>query len=486
VSGLFFPLRLVLRIDGRGYSARVLEKLVTLGGDVKSFERAHFLAGTVAETSASAMQIRRLTHQIGRELTAARDQRAEQHRYRQLAPDSNQPPVDLACVEMDGGRINTRAGSSGRGVHEGAWRESKVACLWRMTGPKFEHDPHPELPRCFADRAAVPKLVREVKRLAGGGAENRSQKIRDATCDHVGPDPCSETDVGLGRAAARADEPAAAKTDAEASVKLDTQSNATLSAESSAPPDAERERWQPERLFRTCVASLRDVYGFGPLVAAEAQARGFYQAQRRVFLGDGDSKNWTVHRLHFPQFTGITDFMHVVGYVFCSATAIEPHQSWPLYLRHATACWQGRVNDVIGELDAWAAGHPLPADTKLGDIPDDDPRKIVHQTATYLKNNRERMDYPKYRMQGLPTTSSLVESLIKEFNLRVKGTEKYWSRASAASDENEPCTGVSDAESILQVRAALLCHDERLRRHIRSRPGCPFVRRTTAHTAKAA
>ena len=124
VSGLFFPLRLVWRLDGRGYSATVLEKLVTLGGDAKSFERAHFLAGTVAEVPASAMQIRRLTHQIGRELAVARDERAEQHRYRQLAPDSNQPAVELACVEMDGGRINTRAASSGRGVHQAAWRES--------------------------------------------------------------------------------------------------------------------------------------------------------------------------------------------------------------------------------------------------------------------------------------------------------------------------------------------------------------------------
>ena len=458
------------RIDGRGYSATVLEKLVTLGGDVKSFARAHFLAGTVAEAPASAMQIRRLTHQIGRELAAARDQQAEQHRYRQLAPDSNQPPVELACVEMDGGRINTRSASRGRGVHEAAWRESKVACLWRMKGPTFEHDPHPELPRCFADRAHVPKLVREVKRLAGSNAESRSEKTGGAACDDAGQDRRNEPGAEPGHAAAHADDPGGAK------------SNATTAAK----PDAERERWQPERLFRTCVASLRDVYGFGPLVAAEAQARGFYQAQRRVYLGDGDSKNWTVHRLHFPQFIGVTDFMHVVGYVFSSATALDPRQSWPLYLRHATACWQGRVHEVIRELDAWAAQHPLPADTKLGDIPDDDPRKIVHHTATYLKNNRERMDYPTYRLQGLPTTSSLVESLIKEFNLRVKGTEKYWNRASTESAANEPSSGVSDAEAILQVRAALLCDDQRLTRHIRSRPGCPFVRRPPAHTARAA
>jgi hypothetical protein len=31
------------------------------------------------------------------------------------------------------------------------------------------------------------------------------------------------------------------------------------------------------------------------------------------------------------------------------------------------------------------------------------------------------MDYPRYRRQGLPVTSSWVESLVGEFNARVKG-----------------------------------------------------------------
>jgi hypothetical protein len=36
------------------------------------------------------------------------------------------------------------------------------------------------------------------------------------------------------------------------------------------------------------------------------------------------------------------------------------------------------------------------------------------------------VDYPRYRKLGLPVTSTLMESLVKEFNLRVKGTEKFW------------------------------------------------------------
>ncbi|HVX12112.1 MAG TPA: hypothetical protein VHC22_13105, partial [Pirellulales bacterium] len=56
------------------------------------------------------------------------------------------------------------------------------------------------------------------------------------------------------------------------------------------------------------------------------------------------------------------------------------------------------------------------------------------------------------------------ESLVKEINYRAKGTEMFW---------NDP----EGAEAILQVRAAALSDDDRLVRHLRNRPGYPFLRR---------
>ena len=67
----------------------------------------------------------------------------------------------------------------------------------------------------------------------------------------------------------------------------------------------------------------------------------------------------------------------------------------------------------------------------------------------------------EYRKQGLPVSSSMVESLIKEINYRVKGTEKFWDNPEGA-------------EAILQVRAALLSDDDRLSDYIASRPGSAF------------
>jgi hypothetical protein len=71
------------------------------------------------------------------------------------------------------------------------------------------------------------------------------------------------------------------------------------------------------------------------------------------------------------------------------------------------------------------------------------------------------MAYPRYRKEGLTINSAYVESFVKEVNYRVKGTEKFWNDGPSA-------------EAILQLRAARLCDDERLSRHMRSRPGNPF------------
>jgi len=62
------------------------------------------------------------------------------------------------------------------------------------------------------------------------------------------------------------------------------------------------------------------------------------------------------------------------------------------------------------------------------------------------------MDYPQYRRHGLPIMSGRVESLMKQFNRHVKGTEKFW---------NE-----DRAEMILQMCAAQLSEDDRLSKHL--------------------
>ena len=94
-------------------------------------------------------------------------------------------------------------------------------------------------------------------------------------------------------------------------------------------------------------------------------------------------------------------------------------------------------------------GQPQPADGETS------PRQIVAQALTYLQNHQSQMHYADYRRQGLPITSSYVESAVKQFNQRVKGTEKFWSE--------------QGAETLLQLRADHLSDDKPLERFWQAR-----------------
>jgi len=86
--------------------------------------------------------------------------------------------------------------------------------------------------------------------------------------------------------------------------------------------------------------------------------------------------------------------------------------------------------------------------------------------------DRTLTDYPRYRRQGLPWTTSHVELTVKIFNRRVKGSEKFWVEA-----------GV---EAILQLRAAFLSGDGRLDRHTKRRPCSPHRNYKARKTRAAA
>ena len=218
--------------------------------------------------------------------------------------------------------------------------------------------------------------------------------------------------------------------------------------------------WRPKRLVRTVLSSLaasEDWQANG----AGTKRRRFFEATARAFLGDGLPWNWSIWKAHFRDFTAILDFIHVLSYLFVAAKAVHgPEEAWSQYLVWMRGCWRGEVAKALEELRHWQ--------TRLGEPPqeasDNDPRSIVATTITYLGNNQKRMHYPEYRRQGLPVTTAWMESLVKEVNYRVKGTEMFW---------NNP----EGAEAILQVRAAALCDDERLIKHLRNRPGHPFTRR---------
>ena len=106
--------------------------------------------------------------------------------------------------------------------------------------------------------------------------------------------------------------------------------------------------WAPRKQIRTCVASMANSRAFGRLVAAEAKERDFYRAGRKAFVADGAAYNWKLQERHFTGFVPITDFLHVLCYVYRAAWAVvaDEVQRWDQYVRWLRACWQGRVARV--------------------------------------------------------------------------------------------------------------------------------------------
>ena len=137
----------------------------------------------------------------------------------------------------------------------------------------------------------------------------------------------------------------------------------------------------------------------------------------------------------------------------------------------ANACWQGKVNQVLEDLQRHLP--PSQEDAVTAEEGATETEKVVRRTCNYLTNNRSRMDYAGYRREGLPVTSSLAESLVKQISKRVKGTEKFWDDGASG-------------EAILQVRAAVISQDGRLARFLRDRPISPYSPRCRIPTSTTA
>jgi hypothetical protein len=413
-----------LRLTAHDYSPSVLGKIVRSAAREPSFREAAEAMADLAEVTISDRQLGRIAQEVGQQLQASRDQQVSQFQAGALEPQVATRPA-LAVVEVDGGRLQIRGEGEGPGAHEASWREDKIAVLATMTHVVSACDPEPELPDCFRDREFVEKVI-------GAIGENGS----------MGP-------------------PAAAW---EGFIDLPV----PLSLEPPVP------RKGPELSVRTYVASACPSDQFGPMVAAEARRRHFTEAAARAFLGDGSAWIWGLQASLFPTFVPIVDFLHALGHVCAAAkaAATDAEGRWELFQGWAEACWKGRVSQVIEELRTLGDVQAGLSVADVGRLADDDPREVIARELGYLEHNRERMDYPRYRREGLPWTTSHVESTVKIFNRRVKGSEKFW--------------GEAGAEAILQLRAAFLSEDGRLERHLKERPSSPFRNYKTRETRKVA
>jgi hypothetical protein len=368
------------------YTPRVYRRIVFAAAQGSSFSEASESLAELAELQLFPKRVWRAAKRIGEERIAETQQAVVE--FEQLSlPARRQSPIEpvpgVVCVQTDGGRYQQRervaeldeaaarmpgeSEPAAEADSDGHWREYKVGVLTTMASEVHAEDPCPELPATFADPGKMREIAREIKGFT-------------------------------------------------------TESQVSCKADEEAGPDVKERVGRPEVLVKSVVASSGNIDAFGPQLATAAYERGFFAALRKAFVADGSETNWSLWRQFFSHFVPVLDFVHALMYVYAAAmTGRPPNEGWLDYCVWAQWLWEGKVDLILAALERRQQELGLPKPNETGT-----PSAQVAKSLGYLTNQRERMKYAEYRKQGLPITSSLVESTIKQINRRIKGTEKFW------------------------------------------------------------
>lgn len=376
----------------------MLDKITYAGvQSTSSYQQAQENLKKLAEFYISTSHIQRLTTKIAKEFDGQNT--CSSDLLEDLPEPNNQDKIEVASISVDGGRTQIREENSGPGVHNPRWIEPKVACLQILDSQEHDSDPHPSLPKIFQDKESVKHMVEGLK----GKRNNRDNSNADKTAK-IAPDPEKNK-------------------------------------------NSKNDPSTPKILKKFVVADIDKAESFGYSVYRKAYKLNLQTAARKAYLGDGDRKLWSIYEENFraDEWTPILDFIHAVEYAYEAAklSTDNEKQRWAKYMNYVTHLWGGRPLTIIRRLDKTIKELNNSKPRKSKTIKD----KIENLEAikTYFKNNFTRMDYPEYRKKGLPISSCHVESLIKQFNIRIKSSEKFWNQ--------------SAVKGIIKIKAALLSND---------------------------
>jgi hypothetical protein len=383
-----------------------------LGAKLPSFRDAHEALGVLLPIPVGLKRVERLTERIGSERVTERQSQIEAWSRlplieRDQAPAGLKPP-QVAAVLADGGRMQLCEREEGATSH---WHEYKAGVLHGLSSEVHASDPCPWVPEVYLQRERINKITREITQMAAV-VETASPASTMAVPEPVQP---------------------------------------VIPAEEIAPCGYE----PPKVIDRDVVASCCESRRFGKHLAAQAWRLGLFAAKRKAWISDGQNWLWTEWEKYFKpfDFVPILDFIHALTHVYAAAMAGRlVAAGWEVYVRWITWIWQGNVPQVIAELAGRQQELGIPTD----DDGETSPRRIVASTLTYLQNQKDRMNYPKYRRLGLPITSAHMESTVKQLNRRIKGSEKYWSERGG--------------EAVLQLAADQLSTSQPLDEFWRKRP----------------
>lgn len=213
---------------------------------------------------------------------------------------------------------------------------------------------------------------------------------------------------------------------------------------------------------KTYAATMESWESFGWMLRLEAHRRGYERAKAKLFLSDGAQHILEMQKFHFSDAVRILDWAHAAQHVAdCAKAAFGEgtDKSGVWYAQHRQMLWDGKTTDLIRDIVKLSerAGSPKKDDT------DGSPRKLLHQNATsYFPNNKEAIDYPAFRAKGWPIGSGVAEGAVKQFAIRMKGSEKFWNGLEEEEPEDSLRTG---AEEMLALYALYASEDGRWQRH---------------------
>ena len=211
------------------------------------------------------------------------------------------------------------------------------------------------------------------------------------------------------------------------------------------PPIRREDQWSIRAQNVHYYSDLCDAETFGRLLWTTGFQQHAQLAHELIILGDGARWIWDLIEEHYPQAIQIVDWFHACEYLepVALASFSDPTRQRAWLEETTTALWNGNLDAVIAacQKQVTPGRDPDPAQTAV----------------TYFTNNRQRMDYPRYRANGYQIGSGTIESGIKQIGTqRMKVAGAFWNLHSARKVAKARAAYLSNEWDELATRRAYL------------------------------
>lgn len=181
-----------------------------------------------------------------------------------------------------------------------------------------------------------------------------------------------------------------------------------------------------------------------PIIAGHLYMRGIDLKNIDVCISDGSEHIMSkIFKPLFPTAAHILDYYHKSEALYkCLKVSGQTKNEDVDKLKNLL--WEGDIDQLIFVLKETQLKVGKPDEGKRDS---ENPKVVLDNFINHLSKNKPRLQYGKFREFGYPIGSGSIESAVKLFGKRIKGTEKQWNEYGG--------------EAILNLYAFLLSEDER-------------------------